>query len=289
MVVASCVPVEDSAFRQLGCPRTPVKRKLSSASTRTSSSHALICSDVPLTLLSHIPMEASGYSRCLWRDIVYWCIGTLTLGISILICSWFKVVALKLRCRKSSIDRSSLILLKTMNGKEIPLPLFSRRVRLGDLRLTMSPSEGKKIDNESGDEVLNVLGFEFNCQQFIFNPWEEKFVNVEFNIENLLFSEIWGIHGKGLTDSNTITVSVHLCVDANHFLFQSRRQLFGKCEVHVPLKSSFELVVTECLHPFYVFQICSLVLWFADNYYFYATAVLLLSSFSLLISIRETM
>ena len=45
---------------------------------------------------------------------------------------------------------------------------------------------------------------------------------------------------------------------------------YGPNEIQVPDHSIGYLLVKEVLNPFYVFQIASVVLWLADEYYYYA-------------------
>jgi hypothetical protein len=44
----------------------------------------------------------------------------------------------------------------------------------------------------------------------------------------------------------------------------------------------------QAFHPFYVFQIASLILWSADEYYYYAAAIFLISVFSITTTVVET-
>lgn len=149
--------------------------------------------------------------------------------------------------------------MRTAVGKEAFVPLTKIRVRLQDIRLILrhgldepeSPRESIFV-SEASDGLVEVKSFNFQCQNYIFDPWEKIFVCVEFPFENMRLSYIWQFYGSGIFDPTTIA---------------SRRRLFSKCLIEVPLKPSLELIVTECLHPFYVFQICSLILWFFDNYY----------------------
>ncbi|GME83143.1 unnamed protein product [Ambrosiozyma monospora] len=49
-----------------------------------------------------------------------------------------------------------------------------------------------------------------------------------------------------------------------------------------------QLLTDEILHPFYVFQIFSIFLWFADDYYYYAFCIFIISLFSVADSLMET-
>lgn len=44
----------------------------------------------------------------------------------------------------------------------------------------------------------------------------------------------------------------------------------------------------QVLNPFYIFQIASIVLWSADDYYYYAACIFLISCISIGISLYET-
>ena len=67
-----------------------------------------------------------------------------------------------------------------------------------------------------------------------------------------------------------------------------QRMKFGNCEVDVPKKSVFKILVDEVLNPFYIFQVFSVVLWMWDLYYYYASCILVISTGSVLLSLCET-
>jgi hypothetical protein len=49
-----------------------------------------------------------------------------------------------------------------------------------------------------------------------------------------------------------------------------------------------ETDASKAFHPFYVFQIASLILWSLDEYYYYAAAIFLISVFSITTTVVET-
>lgn len=77
-----------------------------------------------------------------------------------------------------------------------------------------------------------------------------------------------------------------------------REQVFGKNQIDIKQKSVPQLLVDEvsstqyparcttdtskAFHPFYAFQICSLILWSLDEYYYYAVCIFLISIVSIL-------
>ncbi|WWC88708.1 uncharacterized protein L201_003621 [Kwoniella dendrophila CBS 6074] len=67
-----------------------------------------------------------------------------------------------------------------------------------------------------------------------------------------------------------------------------RMVLMGENIIDIASKSVFGLLIDEVLHPFYVFQIASIVLWSLDDYYYYAFAIALISITSVLSTLVET-
>ena len=47
-------------------------------------------------------------------------------------------------------------------------------------------------------------------------------------------------------------------------------------------------MITQVIHPFYVFQIASIVLWSLDDYYYYAFCIALISAISIVTTLIET-
>lgn len=67
-----------------------------------------------------------------------------------------------------------------------------------------------------------------------------------------------------------------------------RETLFGNNLIDIEQKPMSRLAVDEVLHPFYIFQLASLVLWTIDDYYYYATCILLISVGSIAATLIET-
>mmetsp|Transcript_7330 Transcript_7330/g.8783 ORF Transcript_7330/g.8783 Transcript_7330/m.8783 type:complete len:155 (+) Transcript_7330:722-1186(+) len=63
---------------------------------------------------------------------------------------------------------------------------------------------------------------------------------------------------------------------------------FGRCELDVPKKSAYNVLISQILNPFYIFQIFGVALWTFETYYTYAVVILTISTGSILISLVET-
>ena len=55
------------------------------------------------------------------------------------------------------------------------------------------------------------------------------------------------------------------------------KTVYGPNDIKVPYHSIGTLLVKEVLNPFYVFQVASVILWLADEYYYYAVAIIVMS------------
>nr|CDI56093.1 ca-transporting atpase [Melanopsichium pennsylvanicum 4] len=69
---------------------------------------------------------------------------------------------------------------------------------------------------------------------------------------------------------------------------KDRTTIFGKNAIEIQAKSTWQLLVDEVLHPFYMFQIVSIILWSFDNYYYYAFCIAVISLASIFTTLIET-
>ncbi|KAJ1673981.1 hypothetical protein EV182_004203, partial [Spiromyces aspiralis] len=67
-----------------------------------------------------------------------------------------------------------------------------------------------------------------------------------------------------------------------------RRVIFGDNMIAIAEKSTLQILIDEVLHPFYIFQIFSIVLWLFDNYYIYASCIFVMSTVSIAITLTDT-
>ena len=74
----------------------------------------------------------------------------------------------------------------------------------------------------------------------------------------------------------------------SHSVQDQRQEIFGRNTIEIEDKSVLQLLTDEVLHPFYIFQVFSIFLWLADDYYYYATCIFLISMISIINSLIET-
>ena len=69
---------------------------------------------------------------------------------------------------------------------------------------------------------------------------------------------------------------------------EDRKTMFDQNTIEIEARSIGQLLVDEVLHPFYIFQIASIILWSLDDYYFYAVTIALISVLSISTTLIET-
>ena len=67
-----------------------------------------------------------------------------------------------------------------------------------------------------------------------------------------------------------------------------RKLVFGDNLIHVDIPGVIQLLLDEVLHPFYLFQVFSVLLWFYEVYITYSIAIILISAIGAIVSVVQT-
>ncbi|XP_060558084.1 polyamine-transporting ATPase 13A3-like [Ruditapes philippinarum] len=92
---------------------------------------------------------------------------------------------------------------------------------------------------------------------------------------------------RGLEVNNTCSY-FHEAKGLSYEHQRKRRVLYGSNSIAVHVTPILSLLFKEALSPFYVFQVFSVSVWFADEYYYYASCIIIISVISLSTSIYQT-
>lgn len=134
-------------------------------------------------------------------------------------------------------------------------------------------SEKQKTSDydENDDPIIDDLRLlDYRYIRFCFNPLKDKFTTCSS----------W--KDPAWTSPETIRGGI----DADEKAIRER--VFGRNVIDLEEKSIGQLLVDEAFHPFYVFQIASLILWSLDEYYYYAACILVISVASITATLVET-
>ncbi|KAF9869455.1 hypothetical protein CkaCkLH20_13052 [Colletotrichum karsti] len=133
-----------------------------------------------------------------------------------------------------------------------------------------SSEKGYMMDDDYDPIITELRMLNYRYVRLYFNQQKDKFIM--FN---------------GWVDPNWIdSRAVRAGIDSDEKGL--REIVFGSNLIDIEQKSISRLLVDEVFHPFYVFQIASLILWSLDEYYYYAVAIFLMSFGSIATTLVET-
>lgn len=125
--------------------------------------------------------------------------------------------------------------------------------------------------DEHEDPIMDDLrALDYRYIRFCYHPFRDRFV----------LATNW----KDPTWTDVRAVRAGLDGDEK----EQRERVFGKNMIDIEEKSTSQLLVDEAFHPFYVFQVASIILWSLDTYYYYAICIFLISAVSVITTLIET-
>ncbi len=139
-----------------------------------------------------------------------------------------------------------------------------------------------KIDYESSTSVIKhfnmnlssftkILFFQFRLYDYIFNYEKKEFEGLKYFIQTQQ-DNFLKIFTHGLTETES----------------QFQREIYGICDIDIKVHSVFRILLDELTDPFYLFQLYSVILWYCNEYEYYATVIVVLTIISLVVSVYDT-
>ncbi|XP_040910771.1 probable cation-transporting ATPase 13A3 isoform X2 [Toxotes jaculatrix] len=234
-------------------------------------------------------MEVWGYRPCLWKIILVGVGSVCSGGLLLLLLYWLPEWGVKGTCTRTSLRDAHTLLLRTTNE-------FRQWFRA---KVHVMSAPGKKpfdsLDLQSAAQLLNGDGdhgvsaaHEEHHGKFAqkqpaqIHYFTQHSTRYYWNDETQNF-ELY----KGLEDVKVSCASIHSDHSSglSKTLQDYRRLFFGENEIAVRVPSLFKLLIKEVLNPFYIFQLFSVILWSAEDYYYYATAIVFMSVISIATSL----
>lgn len=260
----------------------------------------------------------AGYQTTYWKLIIFNIICILTLGLAALVCRWVPRWRIKMMGKQVPLGKAEWLVVEDEYGS-LEIPKVTRKWYNKNLSTFLPPKKvehfidnnsiytndnlhhdhtqaknnGDNLDSRSHfsknregsimtdashaytiddiDPIVPVLiSFEYRYMKLFYDPLDDL-----FKLPNNWIDEKW-CHYPDIKDG--ITESNYKC----------RKMIFGDNLIEIKEKSVLKLLVDEVLHPFYIFQIFSIFLWLADDYYYYAFCIFIISVLSIAESLIET-
>ena len=189
-------------------------------------------------------------------------INIFTIGIINIIFEWFTNWR-KITYTQESLNQAEKLGIYCNDGKFYIIKIKKEKIpQIKNMNIQLS-----FLDNS----IYSYI-FTFKLFTYIYNPIEHQFTSYKFALNFLTKEEIHIKMKNGLNNN-----------EENY-----NRILYGECDLNIEMDSFFKLLFIEFSHPFYIFQIYSIILWFNTDYEKYAMVILAMSIFSLLTGTCES-
>lgn len=244
-------------------------------------------------------MEIYGYKRNHVLTAITWFFIVVTGGILRLVFHWVPRLMLQSTHSKCPLDEADTVLLvEKFQGKHTSYHVKKLKTLAARDVMNM-PFDGESlIDNEPWMDNGSMITIKEEKEELLTLSVHldgEHFKQVHsilvFNCKKLTY--VWDTERseflklRGL-DIGVPTSSLHQMQGLSAQEQYMRRSVYGNNEIVIPVKSILTLLCLEVLNPFYVFQLLSFCLWVADDYYYYAMAILSMSSAGIIMAVLQT-
>ncbi|XP_068220769.1 polyamine-transporting ATPase 13A3-like isoform X2 [Palaemon carinicauda] len=224
-----------------------------------------------------------GYQLSPGKAFFYYVLSVILIGSPVLFSYWKPEWGVYWKRRKCPLSQADILIITDADGQLKVTPVNAEEVDAN-----FDPQYAVTSHHESG--VANGIQNGATDSTHLTRP-VQRFMRY-FVYQHIRY--IWMPHKKSFSclygyDNNTSISS--LLNDFRGFSVEEqmqRQQLYGRNVITVEVKSYINLLVTEILNPFYIFQIASIILWSFDNYVLYAACIFFVSCLSVAVSLFET-
>uniref|UniRef100_A0A8C4XU67 Cation-transporting ATPase n=1 Tax=Falco tinnunculus TaxID=100819 RepID=A0A8C4XU67_FALTI len=227
---------------------------------------------------SPIKAEIFGYKTQSSRKAL--CIAgyILSCGALLLLFYWKPEWDVWANCIRCSLEEADIVLLRTTDEFRV----YSRKTVtwISVSALIRSRSDYPATAGEDSifskaimKPSLQVKSIQVQKIRYVWNICAKHFQKVGALEDHHTCSAIHAKFGSGLTcNEQYVRYALVIC---------------GPNTIDVPVIPVWKLLVKEVLNPFYVFQLFSVCLWFAEDYMEYATAIIIMSLLSIFLTVYD--
>jgi cation-transporting ATPase 13A2 len=211
----------------------------------------------------------------------------LTAGVVFLVMRWYASLRQKLTMKICPLNMAThLFIVNQFNDKEI-VPV--NQILYDDISCDDENADFRVMidsyidDKREEDHDKKPETFSTNYSPSYLHIFEYRHLRFIYDTTTHLFIETtkkWRTH-RNISQYDTL---VGLTQDT----VKKRRAIYGLNEIHIHIKPWYRLLVDEILHPFYMFQVASMVLWCLDDYYYYASCIFAISVLSIFLTLYDT-
>ncbi|KAM7539239.1 hypothetical protein Aperf_G00000055473 [Anoplocephala perfoliata] len=211
--------------------------------------------------------EMIGYRRSWPKTLAIWVLITLSGFTLLLFFYWYTDLLVALTYKKVDLSQAEVILLRDLSTGTSVSYVYRQSLITNQVHLY------KYAENQFQSESTPLFREENSIRFFLHR--------------NLKY--IWIQERNAFVPLNGLDHQCTLDTLSTNPLTQDRvtrlLAVFGPNFIHVPLTPILIKLFREILSPFYVFQIFSVVLWMSDEYYLFASVILVFSVVSVTLSV----
>ncbi|XP_029994499.1 cation-transporting ATPase 13A2-like isoform X2 [Sphaeramia orbicularis] len=217
-------------------------------------------------------MDVKGYQWVRWRLWLCRLMAPLSLGLLLLVFHWRPRLSILLRCCSCPLALADILLIRDSFGEQHVVEVLTEEMDEGSWEMFGEMEDTEWRDNvELYKEKKTLLRYYlYEGLRYVWLDRKGAYCPVSVLSEDWTCKDLHGFQ-RGLSLEEQVL----------------RRRIYGPNLIDVPVKSYMRLLFEEVLNPFYVFQVCSIILWTIDNYYYYASCILIISILSISISLHE--
>lgn len=219
----------------------------------------------------------AGYKTSKFRLQAYYILCVLTFGLAYLLLRWLPKYRFSVYGVKVPLAKAEWVVIETEHG-ELDVVDVQRKWFNRSLSSVMNVPQ---LHDLSAHEDLSTLNIDPNIPILI---------SFEYRYLKLHYSPV-----EGIFKTNTNWVDPHNWADLNHTrdglskdAYDDRVLVFNENSLQLKEKPISQILKDEILHPFYMFQVFSIILWAFDEYYYYAACIFLISFVSIINTLQET-
>ncbi|KAH8582004.1 cation-transporting ATpase 2 with 8 transmembrane domains [Cryptosporidium sp. chipmunk genotype I] len=274
------------------------------------------------------PVYITPICRRLYFEKVYLIIQIFTLGIVSIIFHWFPNFYRWMNFKASTISECDSFLVitkesyyaivkknkffssnKNFSNDELNLLKFFNilpsQYKFNDLKgqknnsnrasiINCNNTQAYHINSQLFNPAIEMTFFTFCGSIYVFDSVLNRFNITIPSLDNNPYSMIRNRFGKlvgsfinneNTDESNNMDSIEYIQEDSTR---QNLQKIFGKCSCDIPIVPILDLIKNEILHPFFIFQVCAVCIWFRNSYVEYAIIIILVTIVSLINSVYET-
>jgi cation-transporting P-type ATPase 13A2 len=222
-------------------------------------------------LTEDLTIVVAGFKTSLLGFALYICFCVLTGGLGYLLFRWLPKWHTRLVGKAIPLGQADWVVVENQWGEMVVQNLSTQTFGQSISSVFGHPRSKMQDYDEYDDPIMDELRImDYRYIRFCYHPAKDKFV-----LGNTWKDPTW-----------TDVATVRMGIDGDEQ--EVRERIFGKNAIDIEQKTTAQLLVDEAFHPFYVFQIASLLLWSIDEYYYYAACIFVISVVSITTTLIET-